>query len=180
MIAATLEYPFDLAKVRLQSQLLFDTNSAPLRFNGPWDCLVKTWKYEGVRGLYRVRLYLPAYIHDVVIVMVPGIADSRSRRYGRDSCSLSFLFIFPESHPVHLRHGKNPSIIDTPTRTCGGRRRLCYQLRPVSVKVHCIETLLREISVVSFCLLLIRLIHSAQNAHRACEMPDAGSNDEYV
>jgi hypothetical protein len=144
MIAATLEYPFDLAKVRLQSQLLFDTNSAPLRFNGPWDCFVKTWKYEGVRGLYRVRLYLPAYIHDVVIVMVPGIADSRSRRYGRDSCSLSFLFIFPESHPVHLRHGKKPSIIDTPTRTCGGRRRLCYQLRPVSVKVHCIETLFKR------------------------------------
>ncbi|KAF8345379.1 mitochondrial carrier [Amanita rubescens] len=53
MVAATLEYPFDLAKVRLQSQLLFETNSAPLRFNGPWDCLVKTWKYEGVRGLYR-------------------------------------------------------------------------------------------------------------------------------
>lgn len=39
---------------------------------------------------------------------------------------------------------------------------------------------LREISVVSFCLLPIWPIHSAQNTHRACEMPDAGSNDEYV
>ena len=61
MVAAILEYPLDLAKVRLQSQLLFNTNSAPF-FNGPWDCLVKTWKYEGVRGLYRVRLS-PSQVH---------------------------------------------------------------------------------------------------------------------
>ncbi|KAF8626959.1 hypothetical protein AX15_004614 [Amanita polypyramis BW_CC] len=53
MTSAVLEYPLDLAKVRLQAQLLYKANSVPLRFNGPWDCLVKTWKHEGVRGLYR-------------------------------------------------------------------------------------------------------------------------------
>ncbi|KAK2461013.1 hypothetical protein APHAL10511_006954 [Amanita phalloides] len=53
MVAAVLEYPLDLAKVRLQAQLLFKGDSGPFRFNGPWHCLVQTWKYEGIRGLYR-------------------------------------------------------------------------------------------------------------------------------
>ncbi|KAI8986761.1 mitochondrial carrier [Trametes punicea] len=43
------EHPFDLTKVRLQSQVL----DAEARFKGPLDCLVKTWRKEGVRGLYR-------------------------------------------------------------------------------------------------------------------------------
>ncbi|EGN92526.1 hypothetical protein SERLA73DRAFT_191036 [Serpula lacrymans var. lacrymans S7.3] len=49
MVAEVFEYPFDLAKVRLQSQIL--DNSA--RFGGPLDCLLKTWSEEGIRGLYR-------------------------------------------------------------------------------------------------------------------------------
>ncbi|CDO73686.1 hypothetical protein BN946_scf185015.g14 [Trametes cinnabarina] len=43
------EHPFDLTKVRLQSQVL----DAEARFKGPLDCLVKTWQKEGLRGLYR-------------------------------------------------------------------------------------------------------------------------------
>ena len=53
------EHPFDLTKVRLQSQVL----DAQARFSGPIDCLVQTFKKEGVRGLYRVRLLsFPAYV----------------------------------------------------------------------------------------------------------------------
>lgn len=55
MVAETLEYPFDLAKVRLQSQLLHSAEEgSALVFNGPLDCLSQTWKEEGLRGLYRV------------------------------------------------------------------------------------------------------------------------------
>ncbi|KAF7311540.1 hypothetical protein MKEN_01056400 [Mycena kentingensis (nom. inval.)] len=43
------EHPFDLTKVRLQAQVL----EAEARFNGPLDCLNKTWRNEGIRGLYR-------------------------------------------------------------------------------------------------------------------------------
>jgi len=43
------EHPFDLTKVRLQSQVL----DATARFNGPIHCLVQTAKREGIRGLYR-------------------------------------------------------------------------------------------------------------------------------
>lgn len=50
MVSEVFEYPFDLAKVRLQSQVLNNT----ARFGGPLDCLMQTWKTEGVRGLYRV------------------------------------------------------------------------------------------------------------------------------
>lgn len=52
MVAKVFEHPFDLCKVRLQSQVL----DATARFDGPIDCLYKTWKYEGVRGLYRVSV----------------------------------------------------------------------------------------------------------------------------
>ncbi|KAF7295341.1 hypothetical protein MIND_01073500 [Mycena indigotica] len=43
------EHPFDLTKVRLQAQVL----EAEARFSGPLDCLNKTWRNEGVGGLYR-------------------------------------------------------------------------------------------------------------------------------
>ncbi|KAF8886507.1 mitochondrial carrier domain-containing protein [Infundibulicybe gibba] len=43
------EHPFDLTKVRLQAQVLEST----ARFSGPIDCLNKTWRNEGFRGLYR-------------------------------------------------------------------------------------------------------------------------------
>ncbi|THU81576.1 mitochondrial carrier [Dendrothele bispora CBS 962.96] len=49
IVSEIFEYPFDLAKVRLQSQLL----TGDKQFNGPLDCLVKTWKHEGIVGLYR-------------------------------------------------------------------------------------------------------------------------------
>ncbi|XP_006463646.1 hypothetical protein AGABI2DRAFT_194408 [Agaricus bisporus var. bisporus H97] len=49
MLSKVFEHPFDLTKVRLQAQVLEST----ARFNGPMDCLYKTWKYEGFRGLYR-------------------------------------------------------------------------------------------------------------------------------
>ncbi|KAK7439296.1 mitochondrial ornithine carrier protein [Stygiomarasmius scandens] len=49
IISEVFEYPFDLAKVRLQSQLL----TGGTHFKGPLDCLLKTWKNEGIVGLYR-------------------------------------------------------------------------------------------------------------------------------
>ncbi|TFY68866.1 hypothetical protein EVJ58_g760 [Rhodofomes roseus] len=49
MTSKVFEHPFDLTKVRLQSQVL----DATARFNGPIDCLAQTWKREGLRGLYR-------------------------------------------------------------------------------------------------------------------------------
>lgn len=51
MVSKVFEHPFDLTKVRLQSQVL----DATARFKGPIDCLLQTWSKEGVRGLYRVR-----------------------------------------------------------------------------------------------------------------------------
>ncbi|KAI0089538.1 mitochondrial carrier [Irpex rosettiformis] len=49
MVSKVFEHPFDLTKVRLQSQVLDST----ARFKGPIDCLVQTWSKEGIRGLYR-------------------------------------------------------------------------------------------------------------------------------
>lgn len=41
-------HPFDTIKVRLQTQ-----SSQGRLFNGAWDCLVKTLKWEGIGGLYK-------------------------------------------------------------------------------------------------------------------------------
>ncbi|TCD61818.1 hypothetical protein EIP91_007863 [Steccherinum ochraceum] len=49
MVAKVFEHPFDLTKVRLQTQVL----DATARFSGPIDCLKQTWQKEGIRGLYR-------------------------------------------------------------------------------------------------------------------------------
>jgi mitochondrial ornithine carrier protein len=50
MVSKVFEHPFDLTKVRLQAQVLDVT----ARFSGPVDCLTKTWRNEGISGLYRV------------------------------------------------------------------------------------------------------------------------------
>ncbi|KAJ7145340.1 mitochondrial carrier domain-containing protein [Mycena crocata] len=53
IVSEVIEYPADLAKVRLQAQLLTPPTDERHRFKGPVDCLKKTWKHEGFRGLYR-------------------------------------------------------------------------------------------------------------------------------
>ncbi|CED83602.1 Mitochondrial carnitine-acylcarnitine carrier protein [Phaffia rhodozyma] len=47
--AKVFEHPFDLCKVRLQSQ----PPDSALRYTGPLDCFKQTWSKEGIRGLYR-------------------------------------------------------------------------------------------------------------------------------
>ena len=59
MVTETLEYPLDLAKVRLQAQVLLPApNQFHYRFNGTLDVLKHTWKDEGFKGLYRVCLVI--------------------------------------------------------------------------------------------------------------------------
>ncbi|KAJ7627577.1 L-ornithine transporter [Mycena polygramma] len=53
IVSEVIEYPADLAKVRLQAQLFTPPADERQRFKGPIDCLTKTWKNEGLRGLYR-------------------------------------------------------------------------------------------------------------------------------
>ncbi|WVW78310.1 hypothetical protein I302_100264 [Kwoniella bestiolae CBS 10118] len=49
MVAKVFEHPFDLVKVRLQSQ----PTDRPATFKGPWDCFNQTRRREGFVGLYR-------------------------------------------------------------------------------------------------------------------------------
>ncbi|THV07392.1 mitochondrial carrier [Dendrothele bispora CBS 962.96] len=49
MVSKVFEHPFDLTKVRLQSQVL----DSSARFNGPLDCMRQTFMNEGILGLYR-------------------------------------------------------------------------------------------------------------------------------
>ena len=72
MTAKIFEHPFDLTKVRLQSQVL----DATARFSGPLDCLVQTWKKEGIRGLYRVRATSRS---SAVLMLIPSPPNFWSR-----------------------------------------------------------------------------------------------------
>ncbi|KAL8292212.1 hypothetical protein RQP46_001678 [Phenoliferia psychrophenolica] len=49
IVSKLVEHPLDLVKVRLQSQPL----DQPLKFNGPVDCMIQTFKGEGIKGLWR-------------------------------------------------------------------------------------------------------------------------------
>lgn len=45
LIAAALTYPYQVIRARLQNQYY--------TYNGSWDCIKQTWKYEGWRGFYK-------------------------------------------------------------------------------------------------------------------------------
>lgn len=49
MVSKVFEHPFDLVKVRLQTQ----SADRPRRYAGAFDCFKQTYLQEGVRGLYR-------------------------------------------------------------------------------------------------------------------------------
>ncbi|KAJ3816389.1 mitochondrial carrier domain-containing protein [Lentinula raphanica] len=78
LLSEAAEYPFDLAKVRLQSQLLSSTSSdGQSRFKGPMDCLMQTWRDEGFKGLYR-GLPVPLYsAHPTTTPKPTLLPDSR-------------------------------------------------------------------------------------------------------
>lgn len=97
MVSKVFEHPFDLTKVRLQSQVL----DATARFNGPIDCLVQTWKKEGVRGLYRVRFNLlpPTYLDLTWSHPCTGPSRTHRRRHGRKCFTISGIWRIPKYHP---------------------------------------------------------------------------------
>ena len=104
MVSKVFEHPFDLTKVRLQSQVL-DTTA---RFNGPIDCLVKTWKNEGFRGLYRVchisilpTLYL-------VLILVVGPPSPNSWCHAGERCIVHVLQRAAKCHPT----GQLPALVN--------------------------------------------------------------------
>lgn len=45
LIAAGITYPYQVVRVRLQNQHYV--------YNGTWDCIKKTWKFEGWKGFYK-------------------------------------------------------------------------------------------------------------------------------
>lgn len=88
MASKVFEHPFDLTKVRLQSQLLDST----ARFDGPIDCLVKTWRNEGIPGLYRV-----SSLFFTRILMIPNkflrIGSSCTNRWSNGRECIAFLIV---------------------------------------------------------------------------------------
>ena len=130
MVAEIFEYPFDLAKVRLQAQVLTPASSNITRFNGPLHCLMQTWKEEGVRGLYRVRtvrFIRPGYSAYGSL----GSSCSSCRSHGRNSVTLFRIHILPELHSQFRCYGSECPAYYPSTRPCGWWCRICHQLCPV-------------------------------------------------
>lgn len=60
-------------QVRLQSQPL----DQPLKFNGPWDCMLQTFKKEGLKGLWRVSAGIAEVAHldsELTLVSLQGVS----------------------------------------------------------------------------------------------------------
>ena len=137
MLSKVFEHPFDLCKVRLQTQVLDQV----ARFSGPIDCLTKTWKTEGFRGLYRVRVY---YLCEGKVVQIfggymrwpffanVGFTSANSGSDGRELVSLSIIQRTPESRPMDEPY-TSTSRSDLPPNDLGRRRCWCrHELCPVS------------------------------------------------
>ncbi|GAA6060033.1 hypothetical protein JCM10212_001030 [Sporobolomyces blumeae] len=79
IVSKLFEHPFDLVKVRLQSQPL----DRPLRFKGPLDCMIQTFQGEGLRGLWR-GVSMPvggAMAENATLFLVYNQSQSLLRRY---------------------------------------------------------------------------------------------------
>ena len=138
------EHPFDLCKVRLQSQVLDQMT----RFSGPIDCLTKTWKNEGFRGLYRVcssphmRSSAHVFLHHGdtprsdgthVSLFFPlssavGFTSTNRRGDGREFVPVPIVQRAPEPDSMGEPNTTGPRSKPTTTDRCCRRRRCAYEL----------------------------------------------------
>ncbi len=127
--AKFFEHPFDLTKVRLQSQVL----DAQARFSGPIDCLVQTWRKEGVCGLYRVRRSLYVHREECGAEKVrTGPTGTNRRRDGGERVAVLGVYGTATRDAVVDGHANQPVALARPARACGRRRGYPHQFRPVS------------------------------------------------
>ena len=156
MTAKVFEHPFDLTKVRLQSQVL----DATARFNGPLDCLVQTWTKEGIRGLYRVRVRLclsaaplscvcgcarggegkkrntDGKTHFLLLYTVcAGPPRADRGRHGRKRLALPRVQRAPERTAPLRAQAAHRGALPRPARRRRRRRRRVHELRPVRLSL---------------------------------------------
>ena len=136
MVSKVFEHPFDLTKVRLQSQVLDVT----ARFNGPVDCLGQTWKKEGVRGLYRVRNFFFGswLLHNwrICIVYVVGSSGTCCWCYARECDCVLVIRGNSEYNSSYIPSITSRETSFTPFDTCSCWSRSYHQFSPVSLIYH--------------------------------------------
>lgn len=133
MVSKVFEHPFDLTKVRLQSQVL----DSSARFSGPLDCLTQTWKKEGLRGLYRVRSSTESSQQVFTLqCFFIGLTSSRSWRHGRKRVSFPSLWRIPKTHiSSHTTSGRRKASL-TLLSSGSSRCRCRHKLHPVRFHSH--------------------------------------------
>lgn len=61
MVGKVVEYPFDTVKVRLQIQPTHQPH-----YTGALDCITRTLRHEGVKGLFKVGRTNPSHFLQVL------------------------------------------------------------------------------------------------------------------
>ncbi|KAK4051327.1 mitochondrial ornithine carrier protein [Microbotryomycetes sp. JL201] len=102
IVSKLFEHPFDLVKVRLQSQPL----DQPLKFKGPWDCMVKTFQKEGLSGLWR-GVSMPvggAMAENATLFVVYNQTQALLRRLDPPSSAQLARSSDGQTPPINLTH----------------------------------------------------------------------------
>lgn len=134
MVSKLFEHPFDLCKVRLQTDEVG-------RFKGPIDCLYKTWKFEGVRGLYRVRSNLR--IENLIIYLICrffflGAPSAGSGCDGGKCLLIPWLQLYMLSIPTY---GRPQGVLPFDPSECDSRR---WRGRSCQLPLVCFSCLLPD------------------------------------
>ena len=132
MVAEVFEYPFDLAKVRLQAQVLSPVSPTTVRFNGPMHCLSHTWKEEGLRGLYRVCVDI--HKTRAELIFLSGSPCSHCGFYGRDCYAFPSVLYVSEYDQIAFTKWPALKFSTALCSTTNTRRRwgrICHQFRLV-------------------------------------------------
>jgi ornithine carrier protein len=121
MVSKVFEHPFDLVKVRLQTQ---PTDRPPM-FNGAVDCFRQTYVKEGVRGLFR-GLSMPvvgATLENATLFLTYNYVQGQLRQLAGYAAPLSSSSIEQDAeHPLPMSYlafaaacaGSAASVVLTP------------------------------------------------------------------
>ncbi|KPV77631.1 uncharacterized protein RHOBADRAFT_51459 [Rhodotorula graminis WP1] len=119
IVSKLFEHPLDLTKVRLQSQPL----DRAARYSGPWDCIVQTYRNEGVKAFWR----------GVSMPVAGAMAENATLFVVYNQTQALLQHLYPPSHPSTPSNPAPLSIWQTATAAAVAGAAVSFVLTPVEL-----------------------------------------------